>query len=156
MQDTVQGTQPPSERPPEAPARVLTRSHDRMLGGVAGGLADYFDLDPTIVRLALVLTALVSSGIVVIAYVAMWIIMPEAPSSIVPGLAAAPPAAAGRSGVNGAMVLGLILVAAGGFALLDRFPLFHMFGWGMARVWWPALLIAVGLALIFARARDHA
>ncbi len=35
--------------------RRLMRSHDRVLGGVAGGLAEYLDVDPTIVRLVWVL-----------------------------------------------------------------------------------------------------
>ncbi len=162
MQDAIPGT-PPQETQsgPQAPApaqavtKSLTRSHDRMLGGVAGGLAEYFDIDPTIVRLGLVLTALISGGIVVVAYIALWIIMPEAPSSTVPGLAgAAGPVQAEGRGSSGALILGVILLAVGGIALLDQFPMFHMFGWGIARFWWPTVLIAVGLALILARARD--
>jgi phage shock protein C len=155
MQDTIQGTTPPETQAPRPHARALTRSHDRMLGGVAGGLADYFDTDPTIVRLGLVLTALITGGIVLIAYLALWIIMPEAPASTVPGLTAGQAApAAPRTSTNGALVLGVILVAAGGFLLLEQLPMFHLFGWGIARFWWPSLLIVAGLGLIAARARD--
>ena len=155
MQDTVPGSQQSGARPPEAPVRVLTRSHDRMLGGVAGGLADYFDIDPTIVRLGIVLAALVSHGIALVAYIALWIIMPAAPSTGVRGLAGGSRvAAAAQRGSNGALILGLILLVVGGFALLNQFPLFHLLGWGMARFVWPFLLIAVGLALILGRARD--
>jgi phage shock protein C len=157
MQDTIQGASPPAPetQAPRPQARVLTSSHDRMLGGVAGGLAEYFDTDPTIVRLGLVLTTLITGGIVLIAYIALWIIMPEAPSSTVPGLAgsqAAPPAP--RASTNGALVLGVILVAVGGVVLLEQLPMFNLFGWGIARFWWPSLMIVAGLALIAARARD--
>lgn len=163
MQDTVQAgapTAPPPEQPTQAPVRVLTRSRDRMLGGVAAGLAEYFDLDPTIVRLGLVLTALLSGGIVLVAYIALWIIMPEppavqmlgAPSQASPG--AQPPSTAPARGGNGALILGVILVGVGGFALLSQFPMFHMIGWGLARIWWPTMLILVGMALILARSRD--
>jgi phage shock protein PspC (stress-responsive transcriptional regulator) len=128
-----------------------------MIGGVAGGLGDYLDVDPTIVRLVLVLTALMSGGFVLIAYLALWIIMPEASSSTLPGLTTLSGTAAATSeprGANGALILGVILVAVGGIALLDQLPMLHLFGWGMARLWWPSLLIAVGVALVLARARD--
>ena len=58
--------------------RVLTKSSDRKICGVCGGLAEYFDVDPTIVRIAFVLliffTALFPA---IIAYVLMALIMPE-------------------------------------------------------------------------------
>lgn len=160
MQDTVQAsTTPPS--PPEesqAPVRVLTRSRDRMLGGVAAGLADYFDIDPTIVRLGLVLTALLSGGIVIVAYIALWIIMPEPPAAQLlsaPGASPTASTAAPARGGNGALILGVILVAVGGVALMAQFPMFHVLGglvgWGLARIRRPTMLILVGMALILAR-----
>lgn len=54
----------------------LYRSKERMLGGVCGGVADYFSLDKTIVRL--IFAALVLAGTVGIwLYLLMWIIVPE-------------------------------------------------------------------------------
>ena len=56
----------------------LTRSQDdRMLAGVAGGLAELWDADPTIVRLAWVLLAIVTGGIALIVYIVMAIVVPE-------------------------------------------------------------------------------
>lgn len=56
----------------------LTRSRDeRMIAGVAGGLARYLDVDPTLVRLGFGALALISLGLGVAAYVAAWIIVPE-------------------------------------------------------------------------------
>lgn len=58
--------------------RTLYRSKDdRMIGGVCAGLADYFELDPTVVRLLAVLAAVLSSGVAIIAYLVMWIAVPE-------------------------------------------------------------------------------
>jgi len=48
-----------------------------MLGGVSAGLAAYFDIDPVIVRLAWVLGTVFSGGAVAIAYVVLWIVVPE-------------------------------------------------------------------------------
>ena len=57
----------------------LTRSQDdRMLAGVAGGLAELWDADPTIVRLAWVLLTVVTGGIALIVYIVMAIVVPEA------------------------------------------------------------------------------
>ncbi len=50
----------------------------RVIAGVAGGIAAYFDLDVTIVRLALALMAVIFPN-VILAYVLAWIIIPEAP-----------------------------------------------------------------------------
>lgn len=50
---------------------------DRMIGGVCAGIAHYFELDPTVVRLLAVLGAALSSGAVVIAYLVMWAAVPE-------------------------------------------------------------------------------
>lgn len=59
--------------------KKLYRSRrDKMLGGVAGGLAEYFDIDPTLVRIAFVIT-LFLGGSGILAYVILWIVVPEEP-----------------------------------------------------------------------------
>jgi phage shock protein C len=59
--------------------RKLYRSNtNRMLAGVCGGLAEYFNLDATLIRVLFVLLAVLGgSGLVL--YVAMWIIVPKQP-----------------------------------------------------------------------------
>ncbi len=59
--------------------KKLTRSaDDRMLAGVAGGLAAYLDIDPAIVRLLFVIIALLGGGLTgPIIYIILWIVMPE-------------------------------------------------------------------------------
>lgn len=59
--------------------KKLTRPQEgRMVAGVAQGFANYLKVDPTLVRLALVvLTFLAGSGLVL--YIAGWILMPESP-----------------------------------------------------------------------------
>jgi phage shock protein PspC (stress-responsive transcriptional regulator) len=49
---------------------------DRKIGGVCGGLAEYFAIDPTIIRLLFVLGLLLVGG-TFWAYIIMWIIIPE-------------------------------------------------------------------------------
>src|SRR5215470_10502794 len=57
--------------------RRLVRPHDRRwLGGVASGLGAYFDLSPTIYRIAFVVLAL-AGGTGVLLYVVAWLVIPE-------------------------------------------------------------------------------
>lgn len=57
--------------------RKLYRSKtDRQIAGVCGGLAEYFNIDPTIVRLLFVLGLILVGG-TFWAYVIMWIVVPE-------------------------------------------------------------------------------
>ena len=59
--------------------KKLYRSNkDKMLGGVAGGLADYFAIDPTLVRIIFVVS-LFAGGAGVLAYIILWIVVPEEP-----------------------------------------------------------------------------
>jgi len=61
--------------------RKLYRSEkERLLAGVCGGLAEYFKLDPVLVRLIFVLLALFS-GLGIIAYIVLWILAPRASSA---------------------------------------------------------------------------
>jgi phage shock protein C len=61
------------------PPRKLYRSKtNRQVAGVCGGLAEHFNLDPTLIRVLFVLLA-VLGGSGVILYVAMWIIVPKEP-----------------------------------------------------------------------------
>jgi phage shock protein C len=55
--------------------RLYRSETDRMIGGVCGGLAEYFSFDPTIVRLAFVLLSVWGGG-GVLAYLIAWVIIP--------------------------------------------------------------------------------
>ena len=58
--------------------KLLRRSStQRMIGGVCGGLAEYFDLDPTLVRVAYVLLTLCTAFSGVLAYIILLIVMPR-------------------------------------------------------------------------------
>lgn len=58
--------------------RLTRRRDDRMIAGVCSGVADYVGLDPTLVRLLTVVAAIFSVGAVAVAYIAAWVLMPEA------------------------------------------------------------------------------
>jgi len=66
-------------------AKRLYRSQiDRMIGGVCGGLAKYFDIDPTIVRVLFVVSIFIGGG-GILAYIILWVVVPEEPIIFTPG-----------------------------------------------------------------------
>lgn len=67
-----------SAAPVNARNRLMRSSTDKKIAGVCAGLADYFDLDPTIIRVCWLL-AVLCAGTGVIAYVILWLVLPLAP-----------------------------------------------------------------------------
>src|SRR6266542_793348 len=61
--------------PPRPGKRLYRHTEDKMIAGVASGLADYVNVDPVIVRVAFVILALVG-GVGLIAYGALWLLVP--------------------------------------------------------------------------------
>ena len=62
-------------------AKKLFRSRtNKMIAGICGGLAEYMDADPTVVRLIAALLIL-AGGLSVWAYIIAWVIVPEQPEA---------------------------------------------------------------------------
>ena len=58
--------------------KKLTRSTNKILAGVCGGIAEYFDVDPTIIRICYAALSLLSAAFPgLILYIIMMLIMPE-------------------------------------------------------------------------------
>jgi len=73
------------------PKRLMRSLTDSKLGGVCGGLAEYFGVDSGIMRIAMTLIT-IASGFVpgVLFYVVAWVILPVAPSPYSPAVSHAP------------------------------------------------------------------
>ena len=67
----------------------MRSSTDKKIAGVCAGLADYFDLDPTVIRLVWFLSVFISCGTSVFAYLVVWIVLPAAPAGVIPTSATA-------------------------------------------------------------------
>ena len=85
-QSSTKTRSPPSSRKDSPSSRTsyqrLYRSkNDRVLGGVCGGLASYFSLDPVLMRLLFVLGLFISLGTMIIVYCILWLIIPQSPSN---------------------------------------------------------------------------
>ena len=60
----------------EEPRKLYRSRNQRMIAGVCGGLADYFNVDATLVRVLFLLLA-VFGGTGLVIYIVMWIIVPD-------------------------------------------------------------------------------
>ncbi|MDP2181054.1 MAG: PspC domain-containing protein [Actinomycetota bacterium] len=151
----------------ETGRRLYRSRDDQMLGGVCAGLADYFGLDPTVVRMLAVLLAVVGSGMPVLAYIIMWVVVPDAPEP--PRATGYPASAGGSSGVatvvappppppptqpgyspagdgwrrrrgGGGVWFGVVLVIVGALLISGRFM--EGFAWWAM---WPLVIVIAGL-----------
>lgn len=127
----------------------LYRSNtDKVIGGVAGGLADYFNMDPVVVRILFVLLV-IFGGSGVLLYIILWIAIP-AQIVVFPGTGAGNPVesqediARGRSRrKNTSLIAGVALIAFGALILINQFLPFNNLA-----DFWPLLLILAGVLLL--------
>ncbi len=135
------------------PVKKLYRSStDKIIAGVCGGLAEYFDVDSTLVRIIFVLLAL-ADGLGVILYVILALIIPQKGGLDIKANAdelagkARSLAADLKKSRNGHNWLGIVIVVIGLAILLRNIlPLSMMwFGHGML---WALIAIIAGLYLI--------
>lgn len=145
-----------------------------MIDGVCGGIAEYFEVDPVLVRIVWVLL-FIFGGLGLIAYILAAIIIPrrpleEEPASSSSQQASPPPSEPPRRqregqitepGSKGSLVIGIILVAFGAIFLIDNlsfFRGFYVWGWFRHHFWdfiVPGLFIVAGVALLV-RSSDKA
>jgi phage shock protein PspC (stress-responsive transcriptional regulator) len=141
---------------------IRRSSTDRVIGGVCSGLAVYLKLDPVLVRLIFVLLAIFGGG-GILAYIVLWIILPEEPYFIdykanhgkpeaetetrenteSDAKPEPEPVPQKRPGYGAQFVGGVILIGLGVLFLLNS--LIPRFNFGD---FWPLILIIVGVAIL--------
>jgi phage shock protein C len=140
--------------------KKLYRSrHNRMIGGVCGGIAEYFNIDPVIVRVVAV-AFFFTGGSALLAYIVGLIVIPNEPIDLpaagkqenapAQATAAAPLAIGSRDAVP--LFLGIVLIIIGVGFLLHNLPIFNPFYWQVRHLirhfFWPSLLIVSGIFII--------
>lgn len=149
------------------PTRLERSTTNKVFAGVCGGIAEYLQVDPTLVRVFFAVTAVLTGGVGILGYIALVVLMPlpgkpapfvktagvttstlEATAS---GDAAAQttqitpvpedPEAAERRRAT----FGLVLIALGAIFLFGNAGVFRIVRWDLA---WPLVLIAIGALLL--------
>ncbi len=132
--------------------KKLYRSRtDSMIAGVCGGLAEYFDIDASLVRIGAVLFTLAwGSGL--LAYMILWLVVTQKPleSSVMESEGeqkatdeASEPDKLERD--RGVLFVGIILTVLGALLLMNNYI---SFAWLSFRRLWPLLIIFIGLMII--------
>ncbi len=151
--------------------RLYRSQSDRMIAGVCGGLAEYFDIDPTIVRVIAILL-IFASGLGILAYIILAIVIPsesskatEPKDTIKENVEEMKETAsklgrelqstmAGKEDDSEEVakvrhrrrnLFGIIIIVLGVIFLLGSFDFFWWFSWGNL---WPLVLVAIGMLII--------
>jgi phage shock protein C len=133
------------------PKRLFKSRTNKIIAGVCGGLAEYFDVDPVIMRVLFVLLAFFGgSGFVL--YIACAIIMPKQAVDL-----AGMQAPVESRSTNARKLFGIALIAGGAIALFSNlgfFSFLHFFDFSWSFVF-PILLILLGMAIIYYRQAER-
>jgi phage shock protein C len=143
--------------------KKLYRSEtDKVIAGVCAGIADFFDIDPTLVRIAFVLITIFGGGGIIL-YIILWLIIPSEESNgeisqdnIKKG-AGEIKAQAGKFAEdakefsrtqNSRVLLGAVILILGIVLLLQNLGIFRFFNlWRL----WPIILIILGYIVLARR-----
>jgi phage shock protein PspC (stress-responsive transcriptional regulator) len=131
--------------PRTVPRRLRRRSDERVIAGVASGLGDYFNVDPLLIRIALV-ASIVFGGVGIFVYLAAWLLVPDESTgrSIAERVL-------GRAGLAGGL-FGGVLVVVGAIVFLSILTNIAGSSDGVFGLGFALLVIAVGAILL--RNRD--
>ncbi len=147
-------------------AKRLYRSRtNSVIAGVAGGLGEYLDIDPVLIRIAFVV-ATFAGGFGIVTYIIAWVIMPEgtrsqpqaapvgepspssSPTEKPPGEATTPPAPEPAEKGRGGVIGGIVLISLGVLFLADNFfPRFDVIDY------WPLIFVAIGAGMLYRAVR---
>jgi phage shock protein C len=133
-----------------------------VFGGVASGIAQYFNIDVVIVRVLFVVVLLLpippGFGMTGFLYIILWAVLPTGPVETASNSVSfdftsksSDPVAEKKRSEQTLMILGGVLIFFGGLMLIDDFPIWYQ----IKHYFWPIAMIAVGAFLIL-RQRDKA
>lgn len=139
--------------------RLYRSRKDRMLGGVCSGLAEYFEIDPVIVRVLFVILT-IGPGVGLVGYIILWIIVPQKPLNFEnPSAFEVEPEPTGHNAnsdnfsfqtkystsnkTHGKVLIAAILILVGAFWFLDNIFTFVSF-----EKLWPLILVAIGIIIL--------
>lgn len=155
--------------------KLYRDEHHKVLGGVCAGLAEYFDVDVSIIRVLFALS-LVLKGVGFVPYIILWIVLPRksynfndpgykpgvtpgfnpnfsnpfstphVDYTVPPVMPGAPFVPAPKKASNAGIIFGVALIVLGAAFLLDEFDFIPEVDF--ERIW-PVILVAVGITMIF-------
>jgi phage shock protein PspC (stress-responsive transcriptional regulator) len=150
------------------PTRLERSTTNKVIAGVCGGIAEYLQVDPTLVRVFFVIAAFLTAGLAVLGYLVLVILMPlpgqpqpfvssgsrtmtvegaaaESTTSTTPVVPNDPAASERRRAA-----FGYFLIALGAVFLLTNLGIFRFVRWDLV---WPLVFVGAGVLLLAQRVR---
>ncbi|HHV26378.1 PspC domain-containing protein [Anaerosalibacter bizertensis] len=125
-------------------------SNDKIIAGVCGGLGEYFNIDPSIIRIFWLLFSISGSGSGIVAYIICAIVIPEKDSDVIYY-----DENENKSYKNSALFIGIVLILIGASLLVRKiWPWFSLKSLKIAR-YWPILLIIAGIYIIYNQKKEN-
>lgn len=152
------------------PTRLERSITNKVIGGVCGGIAEYLQVDPTLVRVFFVISIFLTAGLAILGYLVLLVLMPL-PGKPTPFVQAAGSPASGDAATTGdatsvmstpttppdpaaaerrRATFGYFMVALGVVFLLSNLGAFRIVRWDLV---WPLVFIAAGVLLLAQRIR---
>jgi phage shock protein PspC (stress-responsive transcriptional regulator) len=124
---------------------------DKMISGICGGMAKYFGIDPTIVRIAWAVFTVLGAGI--LAYIVCIFVIPDEPLD---AIQTSPDVATSKLDTSNSMriVFAVIVIIVGLSLLFGNLSLGWVSDW-VSKLFWPLLLIGIGAVIIFTVTKNH-
>lgn len=154
--------------------RLERSASNRVIGGVCGGIAEYLQVDATLIRVFFVIAAVFTAGLFFLAYLVLLVLMPmpgqaapfvqqpaQAPAAsavdpsdpaatTTPLLPPPPPPVDPVTAERRRATIGFFLIAIGAVFLLGNLGAFRIVRWDLI---WPLVLVGIGVLLLAQRAR---
>jgi phage shock protein C len=154
------------------PGRLERSTTNKVVAGVCGGIAEYLQVDPTLVRVFFAVTSVITGGLGLLGYIALVVLMPlpgqpapfvkntdasittvDAASgdrTATPTPPTAPTPADPEAAERRRAAFGIVLIALGAVFLFGNAGVFRIVRWDLA---WPLVFIAIGALLLAQRVR---
>lgn len=153
------------------PTRLERSTTNKVVAGVCGGIAEYLQVDATLVRVFFVVGTILTGGLGLLGYIVLVVLVPLPgqpapfvktsgvttstvdtavggdPAATVP---VAPPPADPEVAERNRAAFGVVLIALGAIFLLSNAGVFRIVRWDLA---WPLVLVAIGVLLLAQRVR---
>jgi phage shock protein PspC (stress-responsive transcriptional regulator) len=139
--------------------KLYRDTQHKVIGGVCSGLAEYFNVDVSIVRV-LFLASLILKGGGFLIYIVLLIVLPKKPYffndptvdyKVPNGPPFTGPVVEPKKS-NGSVIAGTILIGLGTMFLINQLDIIPHIYWGRV---WPVILIVIGLVFMFSRPKSE-
>lgn len=153
------------------PTRLERSTTNKVVAGVCGGIAEYLQVDPTLVRVFFAVGSIVTGGLGLLGYIVLIVLMPlpGQPAPFVKTTGVTTPTPDGTANTDATVTApvvsppvdpeaaerrramgGLFLIALGALFLFGNAGVFRIVRWDLA---WPLVFIAIGALLLVQRVR---